>query len=90
MIHKDIKSFKNTIHYRIIYRMKVTALLPDQLIQDVKNISQGKTITNALIIALNEWISIKKIQVLNKKISQKPLRFQKWYTAEFIRKLNRS
>lgn len=70
--------------------MKVTALIPDRLIKDVKYLSQGKNITNALIIALDEWISIKKIQTLNKKIAQKPLRFHGGYSAAFIRKLNRS
>ncbi len=70
--------------------MKVTALIPDQLIKDVKHLSQGKNITNALIIALDEWIAIKKIQALNKKISKKPLRFQQGYSATLIRKLNRS
>ena len=70
--------------------MKVTALIPDQLVKEVKHLSRGKNITNALIIALDEWISIKKIQTLNKKIAQKPLRFRQGYSAASIRKLNRS
>lgn len=70
--------------------MKVTALLPDQLIQDAKQLSQGKNITNALVIALSEWIAIKKIQILNKKIAEKPLQFQRGYSASRIRRLNRS
>lgn len=70
--------------------MKVTALLPDQLIKDVKHLSRGKNTTHALVIALSEWLSVKKVQYLNKKIAQKPLRFRKGYSAESIRKLNRS
>ena len=70
--------------------MKVTALLPDQLVKDVKHLSKLKNITNALVIALNEWLSSKKIQILNKKIGQYPLRFQKGYSATSIRKLNRA
>lgn len=35
--------------------MKVTALIPDELIEKVKAKSGGKNITESLIIALNEW-----------------------------------
>ncbi len=70
--------------------MKVTALLPDQLVKDVKHLSRGKNITHALVIALSEWLSVKKVQYLNKKIAQKPLHFRKGYSAESIRKPNRS
>jgi hypothetical protein len=69
--------------------MKVTALIPDRLIKDIKVLSQGKNITEALIIALKEWASIKRIQALNKKISQTPLQFRQNFTAAKVRHLNR-
>ena len=42
--------------------MKVTALIPDDLITDVKQLTQGKNITDSLIKALSEWVSIQKIK----------------------------
>jgi hypothetical protein len=79
----------NTIFVRIIYRMKVTALIPDELVNEVKHYSSGKNITDSLIIALQEWISLKKIIELNQKISNNPLEFRKNFSAEEVRELNR-
>lgn len=69
--------------------MKVTALIPDQIVSDVKKYSGGKNITESLIIALAEWISLKKIKDLNKRIQKKPLVFADNYSAEKIRSINR-
>ena len=79
----------NTIFVRIIYRMKVTALIPDELVNEVKHYSSGKNITDSLIIALQEWISLKKIIELNQKISNNPLEFRKNFSSEEVRELNR-
>ena len=68
--------------------MKVTAILPDDLIKQVKSFSHAKNITESLKIALNEWISIQKIKSLNDDISSKPLKMnQKSFTK--IREINR-
>jgi len=69
--------------------MKVTALIPDKLIEEVKQYSGGKNITDSLIVALQEWISLKKIKELNRQISNKPLDFKKDFSSEKTRKLNR-
>ena len=79
----------NTIFVRILYRMKVTALIPDELVNEVKHYSSGKNITDSLIIALQEWVSLKKIIELNQKISNNPLEFRKNFSAEEVRELNR-
>ena len=55
--------------------MKVTAIIPDNLVAEVQKVSGGKNITDSLIIALNDWLKQQKIFQLNKKISSKPLRF---------------
>lgn len=73
----------------MLYRMKVTALIPKELIKEVKTLSKSKTITQALIIALKEWTSLKHIQKLTKEIEKKPLRFRKHFSASAIRELNR-
>lgn len=69
--------------------MKVTALIPDELVQDVKALSHGKNITEALVIALCEWRAAKQLQAMNRRVQSRPLQFRKDFSAEKIRKLNR-
>lgn len=69
--------------------MKVTALIPDQIIKDVAHIANGKNLTESIQIALKEWIEIKKISHLNRKVQKNPLSFRDGYTASKIRKVNR-
>lgn len=71
----------------MMHRMKVTAILPDALIQDVSALSQGESITQSLIKALSEWVALKKITQLNKKVQKNPLQFGT--SAQSIRKANR-
>lgn len=70
--------------------MKVTAWIPDDLIKDVKRLSGSKNITESLLIALSEWTTQKKLKVLRRKVSRKPLRFQDGFKAERIWQLNRN
>ena len=70
--------------------MKVTALIPDKLVKEVKRHSGGKNITESIIIALEEWLSLKKIIELNNEIESKPLKFHEGFSARAIRSLNRS
>ena len=69
--------------------MKVTALLPDKLIEEVRKYSGGKNTTEALVIALEEWLALTKVKRLNKRLKKKPLEFQKGFSAEHIRTLSR-
>jgi len=69
--------------------MKVTALLPDQLISEIKTYAKGKTLTESLTIALEEWLQLKKIVMLNKQVQNKPLEFQKDFNATTVRNLSR-
>jgi len=69
--------------------MKVTALIPDQIILDVKQRTKSKTITGALTIALEDWLTTQKLQALNKKLEKSPLQFRQGVNAEKIRNLNR-
>ncbi len=73
----------------MLYRMKVTALLPDQLIDEIRRFTKGKTLTESLMLALKEWLTFKKLAQLNEKIKKNPLQFKKGFTAEKIRTLNR-
>ena len=69
--------------------MKITAILPDNLIEEVKEFTKGKNLTEGLIIALKEWSNLRHIKELNKKIEKTPLKFSTDFNADDIRKLNR-
>jgi len=68
--------------------MKVTAILPDDLIQDVKEFTGGKNITESLKRALSDWLYQKRIERLNQQLSENPVEFHEDFDAETIRNLN--
>lgn len=67
--------------------MKVTAIIPDELVKETQTISHAKSITEAMIIALNTYISIEKLKAMGEKVNKNPLKFK--HTAQEIRDLNR-
>ena len=67
--------------------MKVTAILADDLINNVKQYTRGSTVTEAITIALKDWIDIYEIRELNKQISQRPVIIE---DGQKIREINRS
>jgi hypothetical protein len=69
--------------------MKVTAIIPDSLVNEVKRYSGGSTITESLLVALQEWLSLKKIEELNGQVDARPLKFRKGFSAAKARALNR-
>lgn len=69
--------------------MKITALLPEELIDDVRKFSGGKNITESLIIALSDYINRQKVRKSIQKVKKNPLEFESNYSAEQVRKLNR-
>ena len=69
--------------------MKITVILSDDLIDEVKHYSKGKNITESLSIALTDWIALQKIKELNKKIKKEPLKFRKDFSADKVRSINR-
>ncbi|MDR2601904.1 MAG: hypothetical protein LBC53_05580 [Spirochaetaceae bacterium] len=66
--------------------MKVTAIIADELINDVKVYTQSSTITEAITIALKDWIDMHNIKELNRQITQKPVVIN---NGEKIREINR-
>jgi len=69
--------------------MKVTAIIPDDVIKDVQEFSEGKNITESLIKALTDWLYIKRIQKLNAELRNNPLQFIDGFTADSIREKER-
>jgi len=78
-----------TIIYRILYRMKVTAILPDELVFEVKELAEGRTITEGLLIALKEWTAMQRLKALNAEVSDKPLEFNDNFDPQDNRERNR-
>ena len=70
--------------------MKVTALIPDDLVNEVKEVASGKNLTESLIIALKEWLNIQKLRTLRQKVKKNPLKFSSGFSADSVRDLNRS
>lgn len=66
--------------------MKVTAIIPDDIIQDVRKYTEGKNITDSLIKALNDWLYTKRIESLNEKLTRNPVQFKDGFTSDEIRK----
>jgi len=67
--------------------MKVTAIIADDLVKNVKAYTGSSTVTEAITIALKDWLDIYKIKELNKQISQNPIYIE---NGRQIRETNRS
>ena len=67
--------------------MKVTAILADDLVKSVKAYTQSSTITEAITIALKDWVNIYNIKELNKQIKKNPIIIN---NGKKIREINRS
>ena len=67
--------------------MKVTAIIPDELVRESQILSNAKNITDAMIIALNNYVSLQKLKAMGEKINKSPLQFK--HTAQEIRDINR-
>lgn len=67
--------------------MKVTAIIDDDMIKEAMVLSKTDTITDALKVALHEYITTQKLKKLGKNIKEKPLEFK--YSADKIRSINR-
>lgn len=69
--------------------MKVTALIDDQLVNEVKKVSGGKNITQSIVIALQYYLDNQKIYNVIEEIDKEPLQFNDDFTAYNIRRINR-
>jgi hypothetical protein len=69
--------------------MKVTALIPDDLVKEVNGLAHGRSLTESLITALREWSSIQRLKSLSDQVRKTPLTFRKDFSAHKVRELNR-
>ncbi len=70
-------------------KTKVTALIPDDLLKQVKKYAPGDTLTESLTTALNDWVRIHKLRELRESVRENPFQFIDGYSAESVRELNR-
>lgn len=66
-------------------KMKVTAIIPDEIIDDVKKYTGGKNITDSLIRALNDYLYRQRINHLSNELQQNPIQFREDFSSEGIR-----
>jgi len=67
--------------------MKVTAIISDELVNNIKAYTRSSTITEAITIALKDWADIYNIKELNKKIKKNPIVIE---NGQNIREINRN
>jgi hypothetical protein len=67
--------------------MKVTAIIPDDLIAEAMELSKSATITETVKVALISYIRSQKLQQIGASIVNEPLDFK--YSALELRDLNR-
>ncbi len=67
--------------------MKVTAIIPDNLIAEAMELSKSNTITDTLKIALKTYIRSQKLKELGAMVLNEPLEFK--YSSQELRELNR-
>ena len=67
--------------------MKVTAILDDKMIEEAMKYSNASTITDALKVALKEFIRTQKLKDLGQMVKSNPMSFS--YSADEIRNTNR-
>ena len=79
----------HTMTYRIVGKMKVTAILPDDLVADVRHLARGKTLTDSLRTALEDWTRNKRAVALARGVRKNPLTFTKPARQGTLRELNR-
>ena len=75
--------------HRIIKRMKVTALIPDELVSEAKMRSHSKNVTETIIVVMKEWLATQRLRELTQQIQEKPFQFREDFSAEKVRALNR-
>lgn len=68
---------------------KVTALMPIELLEEVQGLTNGKNITDSLILALTDWSKAQKLKQFSAKIKNKPFQFRTGFDVSKIRSADR-
>ncbi|MEN8158137.1 MAG: DUF2191 domain-containing protein [Bacteroidota bacterium] len=55
--------------------MKITANIPDDIINDIQEYTGGKNLTESIVMVLADWLYGKRIAILNERIAKNPIDF---------------
>jgi hypothetical protein len=70
--------------------MQVTAIIPDDLVNEVTRYSGGDDFADSLVAVLKEWLSLQKMKELNQNVEANPLEFSEGFSAQSARSINRN
>lgn len=65
--------------------MKVTANIPDELVDDVQKYSGGQNITESIIKALREWLYVKRLKSLSEEVARNTSCFRDAFSTDETR-----
>jgi hypothetical protein len=66
--------------------MKITAIVPDEMIREAMRYAEADTVTETLKIALTAYIANQKLKELGSYVMEEPLQFK--YSAKTLRDKN--
>jgi len=84
-----MREWTNTIADRILNRMKVTAIIPDALVNDIQRLARRKNLTESIVFALREWADLQRIRTLNQRVEERPFQFREGFSAAAARESSR-
>jgi hypothetical protein len=85
-----MREWTDTMADRILNRMKVTAIIPDALVNDIQRLARRKNLTESIVFALREWADLQRVRALNQKVEERPFLFREGFTAAAVREANRT
>ena len=85
-----MREWTDTMTDRILNRMKVTAIIPDALVNDVQRLARRKNLTESIVFALREWADLQRVRALNQKVEERPFRFREGFSSAAAREASRS
>jgi len=66
--------------------MKITAIIPDEMIREAMSYAEAETVTDTLKTALTAYIANKKLKQMGSYVMEEPLQFK--YSAKTLREKN--
>jgi len=85
-----MREWTDTMADRILNRMKVTAIIPDALVNDVQRLARRKNLTESIVFALREWADLQRVRALNQGVEERPFRFREDFSAATAREASRT
>ena len=85
-----MREWTDTMADRILNRMKVTAIIPDALVNDIQRLARRKNLTESIVFALREWADLQRVRALNQNVEERPFLFREGFSAAAVREAGRT